>query len=110
MRDLCVCSHHPHLPLKQTLQEAGLTVPDTASVWSGLNLPELDPGKSMLLSPHGGAGETTRWPGYTTLASPDLCQVLYKKTVRALDLLLQNFISENPSMDEVCFLLQVTLV
>ncbi|EDL29434.1 uncharacterized protein LOC69439 [Mus musculus] len=32
--------------------------------------------------------------------------VLYKKTVRALDLLLQNFISENPSMDEVCFLLQ----
>ncbi|CAH7108886.1 Mroh4 [Phodopus roborovskii] len=34
--------------------------------------------------------------------------VLYKKTVRALDLLLQNFISENPSMDEVCFLLQHT--
>ncbi|EDM16101.1 rCG60320 [Rattus norvegicus] len=32
--------------------------------------------------------------------------LLYKKTVRALDLLLQNFISENPSMDEVCFLLQ----
>ncbi|XP_028629132.1 maestro heat-like repeat family member 5 [Grammomys surdaster] len=32
--------------------------------------------------------------------------LLYKKTVRALDLLLQNFIAENPSMDEVCFLLQ----
>ncbi|KAM4865422.1 maestro heat-like repeat family member 5 [Thomomys bottae] len=34
------------------------------------------------------------------------CQALYRKTERALDLLLQNFVSENPSMDEVCFLLQ----
>nr|XP_042120769.1 maestro heat-like repeat family member 5 isoform X9 [Peromyscus maniculatus bairdii] len=42
---------------------------------------------------------------------PELVQcllVLYKKTIRALDLLLQNFIAENPSMDEVCFLLQHT--
>ncbi|XP_040592412.1 maestro heat-like repeat family member 5 isoform X3 [Mesocricetus auratus] len=39
--------------------------------------------------------------------APDV-MVLYKKTIRALDLLLQNFISENPSMDEVCFLLQHT--
>ncbi|XP_057648199.1 maestro heat-like repeat family member 5 [Chionomys nivalis] len=39
--------------------------------------------------------------------APDV-MVLYKKTMRALDLLLQNFISENPSMDEVCFLLQHT--
>ncbi|XP_041911652.1 maestro heat-like repeat family member 5 [Arvicola amphibius] len=39
---------------------------------------------------------------------PCPCQVLYKKTMRALDLLLQNFISENPSMDEICFLLQHT--
>ncbi|KAM7317160.1 hypothetical protein ACRRTK_023462 [Alexandromys fortis] len=39
--------------------------------------------------------------------APDV-MVLYKKTMHALDLLLQNFISENPSMDEVCFLLQHT--
>ncbi|XP_042120762.1 maestro heat-like repeat family member 5 isoform X3 [Peromyscus maniculatus bairdii] len=39
--------------------------------------------------------------------APDI-MVLYKKTIRALDLLLQNFIAENPSMDEVCFLLQHT--
>ncbi|XP_077927780.1 maestro heat-like repeat family member 5 [Halichoerus grypus] len=32
--------------------------------------------------------------------------VLYKKSMQALDLLLQNFISENKSMDEICFLLQ----
>nr|XP_034373093.1 maestro heat-like repeat family member 5 isoform X2 [Arvicanthis niloticus] len=32
--------------------------------------------------------------------------LLYKKTAHALNLLLQNFITENPSMDEVCFLLQ----
>ncbi|KAM6171856.1 maestro heat-like repeat family member 5 [Erethizon dorsatum] len=39
--------------------------------------------------------------------SPDIDVMgLYKKTVHALDLLLQNFFSENPSMDEVCFLLQ----
>ncbi|XP_031201885.1 maestro heat-like repeat family member 5 isoform X2 [Mastomys coucha] len=37
---------------------------------------------------------------------PSDSMLLYKKTARALDLLLQNFISENPSMDEVCFLLQ----
>uniref|UniRef100_A0A8C5L7D9 Maestro heat-like repeat family member 5 n=1 Tax=Jaculus jaculus TaxID=51337 RepID=A0A8C5L7D9_JACJA len=34
--------------------------------------------------------------------------VLYKKTFHALILLLQNFISENPSTDEICFLLQHT--
>ncbi|ERE86182.1 HEAT repeat-containing protein 8 [Cricetulus griseus] len=39
--------------------------------------------------------------------APDVT-VLYKKTIRALDLLLHNFISENPSMDEICFLLQHT--
>ncbi|XP_021515354.1 maestro heat-like repeat family member 5 [Meriones unguiculatus] len=39
--------------------------------------------------------------------TPDI-MVLYRKTFRALDLLLQNFISENPSMDEICFLLQHT--
>ncbi|KAB1257949.1 Maestro heat-like repeat family member 5 [Camelus dromedarius] len=32
--------------------------------------------------------------------------VLYQKSAQALDLLLQNFISENESMDEICFLLQ----
>uniref|UniRef100_H0VXR0 Maestro heat like repeat family member 5 (gene/pseudogene) n=1 Tax=Cavia porcellus TaxID=10141 RepID=H0VXR0_CAVPO len=37
--------------------------------------------------------------------SPDI-DGLYKKTVHALDLLLQSFLSENPSMNEVCFLLQ----
>ncbi|KAM4823047.1 maestro heat-like repeat family member 5 [Urocitellus parryii] len=35
-------------------------------------------------------------------------QALYGKTVRALDLLLQNFFLENPSMDELSFLLQHT--
>lgn len=34
-------------------------------------------------------------------------QVLYQKSMQALDLLLQTFISENKSMDEMCFLLQV---
>uniref|UniRef100_G1L3U8 Maestro heat-like repeat family member 5 n=1 Tax=Ailuropoda melanoleuca TaxID=9646 RepID=G1L3U8_AILME len=34
--------------------------------------------------------------------------VLYKKSMQALDLLLQNFISENKNMDEMCFLLQHT--
>ncbi|XP_034868167.1 maestro heat-like repeat family member 5 [Mirounga leonina] len=37
--------------------------------------------------------------------APDV-MVLYKKSMQALDLLLQNFISENKSMDEMCFLLQ----
>ncbi|XP_036088615.1 maestro heat-like repeat family member 5 [Rousettus aegyptiacus] len=32
--------------------------------------------------------------------------VLYRKSMQALDLLLRTFISENKSMDEVCFLLQ----
>lgn len=36
-----------------------------------------------------------------------LRQVLYRKSMQALDLLLRTFISENKSMDEVCFLLQV---
>lgn len=36
-----------------------------------------------------------------------LWQVLYRKSMQALDLLLRTFISENKSMDEVCFLLQV---
>uniref|UniRef100_A0A8C0L1Q4 Maestro heat-like repeat family member 5 n=1 Tax=Canis lupus dingo TaxID=286419 RepID=A0A8C0L1Q4_CANLU len=35
-------------------------------------------------------------------------QVLYQKSMQALDLLLQTFISENKSMDEMCFLLQHT--
>lgn len=34
-------------------------------------------------------------------------QVLYRKSMQALDLLLRTFVSENKSMDEVCFLLQV---
>lgn len=34
-------------------------------------------------------------------------QVLYQKAMHALNLLLQTFISENKSMDEICFLLQV---
>lgn len=34
-------------------------------------------------------------------------QGLYQKSMQALDLLLQAFISENESMDEICFLLQV---
>uniref|UniRef100_A0A671F851 Uncharacterized protein n=1 Tax=Rhinolophus ferrumequinum TaxID=59479 RepID=A0A671F851_RHIFE len=38
---------------------------------------------------------------------PDV-MVLYQKSMQALDLLLQTFISENKSMDEVCFLLQHT--
>ncbi|XP_006152163.1 maestro heat-like repeat family member 5 isoform X2 [Tupaia chinensis] len=37
--------------------------------------------------------------------APDV-MALYQKTMCALDLLLQTFISENKSMDEVCFLLQ----
>lgn len=41
----------------------------------------------------------TRWP-----PAP---QVLYQKSMQALSLLLQTFISENKSMDEVCFVLQV---
>ncbi|XP_072805943.1 maestro heat-like repeat family member 5 isoform X3 [Vicugna pacos] len=36
---------------------------------------------------------------------PDVV-VLYQKSAQALDLLLQNFVSENESMDEICFLLQ----
>uniref|UniRef100_A0A4W2C2R5 Maestro heat like repeat family member 5 (gene/pseudogene) n=1 Tax=Bos indicus x Bos taurus TaxID=30522 RepID=A0A4W2C2R5_BOBOX len=35
-------------------------------------------------------------------------QALYQKSMQALDLLLQAFISENESMDEICFLLQHT--
>uniref|UniRef100_A0A8C7B8Q2 Maestro heat-like repeat family member 5 n=1 Tax=Neovison vison TaxID=452646 RepID=A0A8C7B8Q2_NEOVI len=38
-------------------------------------------------------------------SAPDV-QVLYKKSMQALDLLLQSFLSENKSMDEMCFLLQ----
>ena len=34
-------------------------------------------------------------------------QALYQKSMQALDLPLQAFISENESMDEICFLLQV---
>ncbi|XP_044934137.1 maestro heat-like repeat family member 5 isoform X1 [Mustela putorius furo] len=33
-------------------------------------------------------------------------KALYKKSMQALDLLLQSFLSENKSMDEMCFLLQ----
>ncbi|KAM5137394.1 LOW QUALITY PROTEIN: maestro heat-like repeat family member 5 [Callospermophilus lateralis] len=40
--------------------------------------------------------------------SPSSFMALYGKTVRALDLLLQNFFLENPSMDELSFLLQHT--
>nr|XP_023504819.1 maestro heat-like repeat family member 5 isoform X7 [Equus caballus] len=40
-------------------------------------------------------------------AAPDV-MMLYQKSVQALDLLLQNFVSENKSMDEICFLLQHT--
>ncbi|XP_077703611.1 maestro heat-like repeat family member 5 isoform X14 [Canis aureus] len=39
--------------------------------------------------------------------APDV-MVLYQKSMQALDLLLQTFISENKSMDEMCFLLQHT--
>ncbi|XP_008591362.1 PREDICTED: maestro heat-like repeat family member 5, partial [Galeopterus variegatus] len=39
--------------------------------------------------------------------APDVME-LYRKTARALGLLLQSFISENESLDEVCFLLQHT--
>ncbi|CAO2602058.1 Maestro heat-like repeat family member 5 [Lemmus lemmus] len=51
------------------------------------------------------ATETLKSGSPSSKQAPDV-NVLYKKTMRALDLLLQNFISENPSMDEVCFLLQ----
>ncbi|ELK11684.1 HEAT repeat-containing protein 7A [Pteropus alecto] len=37
--------------------------------------------------------------------APDV-MVLYRKSMQALDLLLRTFVSENKSMDEVCFLLQ----
>uniref|UniRef100_A0A8C2RLX8 Maestro heat-like repeat family member 5 n=1 Tax=Capra hircus TaxID=9925 RepID=A0A8C2RLX8_CAPHI len=37
--------------------------------------------------------------------APDVV-ALYQKSMQALDLLLQAFISENESMDEICFLLQ----
>nr|KAF6395872.1 hypothetical protein HJG59_012431 [Molossus molossus] len=40
-------------------------------------------------------------------SAPDV-MVLYQKSTEALNLLLQTFISENKSMDEVCFLLQHT--
>uniref|UniRef100_A0A8D1UBT4 Maestro heat like repeat family member 1 n=1 Tax=Sus scrofa TaxID=9823 RepID=A0A8D1UBT4_PIG len=39
--------------------------------------------------------------------APDVL-VLYQKCMQALDLLLQSFVSENKSMDELCFLLQHT--
>uniref|UniRef100_A0A8C6DN60 Maestro heat-like repeat family member 5 n=1 Tax=Moschus moschiferus TaxID=68415 RepID=A0A8C6DN60_MOSMO len=39
--------------------------------------------------------------------APDVV-VLYQKSMQALDLLLQAFVSENESMDEICFLLQHT--
>ncbi|XP_024857765.1 maestro heat-like repeat family member 5 isoform X5 [Bos taurus] len=39
--------------------------------------------------------------------APDVV-ALYQKSMQALDLLLQAFISENESMDEICFLLQHT--
>ncbi|XP_059024692.1 maestro heat-like repeat family member 5 isoform X4 [Mustela lutreola] len=38
-------------------------------------------------------------------SAPDVL-ALYKKSMQALDLLLQSFLSENKSMDEMCFLLQ----
>ncbi|KAM5212205.1 maestro heat-like repeat family member 5 [Hipposideros larvatus] len=40
-------------------------------------------------------------------SAPDV-MVLYEKSMQALNLLLQTFVSENKSMDEVCFLLQHT--
>ncbi|XP_014643504.1 PREDICTED: maestro heat-like repeat family member 5 [Ceratotherium simum simum] len=39
--------------------------------------------------------------------APDV-MMLYQKSMQALDLLFQNFVSENKSMDEICFLLQHT--
>ncbi|XP_010637571.1 maestro heat-like repeat family member 5 [Fukomys damarensis] len=45
----------------------------------------------------------SNWP---SLDPSPVIDMLYRKTVRALDLLLQSFFSENPSMDEACFLLQ----
>lgn len=36
-------------------------------------------------------------------------QALYRKSMQALDLLLQSLISENKSVDELCFILQVRL-
>ncbi|XP_060051895.1 maestro heat-like repeat family member 5 [Erinaceus europaeus] len=43
-------------------------------------------------------------------SEPDISDVtvLYQKSMHALNLLLQNFISENESLDEICFLLQHT--
>ncbi|XP_016071901.1 PREDICTED: maestro heat-like repeat family member 5 [Miniopterus natalensis] len=40
-------------------------------------------------------------------SNPDV-MVLYQKSMQALNLLLQTFISQNKSMDEVCFILQHT--
>uniref|UniRef100_A0A8C9ACY4 Maestro heat-like repeat family member 5 n=1 Tax=Prolemur simus TaxID=1328070 RepID=A0A8C9ACY4_PROSS len=57
------------------------------------------------------------WPGSSaelgpvrlaTAVASSLCQVLYRKTMHTLNVLLQNFISENKSMDEIYFLLQHT--
>ncbi|KAF5919499.1 hypothetical protein HPG69_011514 [Diceros bicornis minor] len=39
--------------------------------------------------------------------APDV-MMLYQKSMQALDLLFQSFVSENKSMDEICFLLQHT--
>lgn len=47
-------------------------------------------------------------PGVSQGGPGSACpQVLYQKCMQALDLLLQSFVSENKSMDELCFLLQV---
>lgn len=54
--------------------------------------------------PPGGGGQG---PAQAHATRAVLRQVLYRKSMQALDLLLRTFISENKSMDEVCFLLQV---
>lgn len=46
-------------------------------------------------------------PGHASPRGRLSQQVLYQKSMKALDLLLQTFIAENKSMEEVCFLLQV---
>lgn len=66
--------------------------------------PTLGPCREGCCAPRRGGGQG---PAQAHATRAVLRQVLYRKSMQALDLLLRTFISENKSMDEVCFLLQV---
>ncbi|KAK7797135.1 hypothetical protein U0070_024094 [Myodes glareolus] len=109
---LQTCLHSVYrLPATESLKSDSSSLTQAPDV---NRLPATEPLKSDLSSSKQ-APDVNRLPATEPMKSdlpsskqvPDV-MVLYKKTMRALDLLLQNFISENPSMDEVCFLLQHT--